>query len=73
MNYKYLPEWLGGVLAGRSLQDLWSTWVLVDKLGDIVNLVVDDDPQTSLGGLVVSHVLDRICLRHLAGVVCGVR
>ena len=61
----YLPEWLGGVLASSSLQDLWSTWVLVDKLGDIVDLIVDDDPHARLSSLVIRNVLDRVCLRHL--------
>lgn len=42
--HTYLPEWLGGVLAGHSLEDLGAAWVLVDKLGHVVHLVVDDDP-----------------------------
>ena len=39
----YLPELLRGVLASNALQDLGTARVLVDELGDIVDVAVDDD------------------------------
>lgn len=68
----YLPEWLRRVLAGCPLEDLWSTWVLVDEFCHIIDLIVNDDPQASLRSLVVGNVLDRVCFRH-GELCCGVR
>lgn len=40
----YLPELLASILSSHSLQDLWSTRVLVNELCNIVDLVVNNNP-----------------------------
>lgn len=39
------PELLAGVFAGNALQDLLSAWVLLLELGQVIDIVVDDDPE----------------------------
>lgn len=45
----HLPEALGNILAGATLEDLWATGVLISKLGHIVDAAVNDDPQLAVG------------------------
>jgi hypothetical protein len=55
----YLPELLAGILSTYTLEDLRSAGVLIDELGNVINLVVNDDPETILDSLVRSNVLGR--------------
>jgi len=42
-------ECLGGVLAGDVEEDFFSTRVLVDEGGDVVDFAVDDHPEVLFG------------------------
>jgi len=63
-NWPYLPELLARVLAARSLQDLWAARVLGDKIGNVVNIVVDDNPVALRIVLVLRYLLDAILAGH---------
>lgn len=60
----HLPELLGGVLACDTLEDLGATGVLVDEGGDVEDVVVDDDVEALLGGVVGGDVRGGECLGH---------
>lgn len=47
-----LPELLGGILPRDPLENLRSTGMVVDELGHVVDVVVDDDVQALFGGFV---------------------
>ena len=53
----HFPELLARVLAADALQDLGSTRVLVDELGDIVHAVVDDNVETLLDRVVLGDLV----------------
>lgn len=44
-------EGFGCVLAGDLTEDDFAAWVCVDEVGDVVDFVVDDDPEVFLGGV----------------------
>lgn len=52
----YLPELLRGILARNALEDLGSAGVLVDELGHVVDVAVDDDVEALVGRVVGGDV-----------------
>ena len=66
----YLPERLASILARAALENLGTAGMLVEKLGDVVDAVVDDDPEPVGFGLVLGYLGLGELLGH--GVrVCG--
>lgn len=61
-----LPELLGGVLAGNTLENLLATGVVILELGQIINVAIDNDVQV-IGLVVRRHVADGESLRHADG------
>lgn len=60
----HLPKLLGGVLASDALEDLGTAGVFVDEGSDVEDVVVDDDVEALVGGVVGSHVGGGECLGH---------
>lgn len=61
-----VEEVLGGISTGLLVDDLVTTWVLVEELGNIVNLVVNDNPGV-LWSVVLSDLLVGVNVRHCVG------
>ena len=57
-------EGFGAVLACYLLEDEGSSWVSVDKVGDIVDFVVDDEPGGVVGGVFGDFVAGEHLVRH---------
>ena len=70
VSLSYLPELLRRVLASNALEDLRTAGVLVDEVGHVEDLVVDDDVHARVGGLVVGDVGRGEGLGHGCG-GCG--
>jgi len=64
----YLPELLAGVLAARSLQDLRAARVLADEVGDVVDIVIDDNPKAFRLVLVLRYLLEAVLTGHCGSV-----
>ena len=60
-----LPELFGRVFAGDTFEDLSAARVLVDKIGHVVDGVVDDDVHALVGGVVGRDVGGGDCFGHL--------
>jgi hypothetical protein len=52
-----LPELLRGVLSGDPGEDLLSTWVVILELGQVVDILINDDEQ----------VAGRVMRRNIGG------
>lgn len=63
-----VEEVLGGISTGLLVDDLVTTWVLVEELGNIVDLVVNDNPGV-LWSVVLSDLLVSVNVRHCVGKV----
>ena len=68
----YFPELLRGILARYTLKNLCAAGVLVDKVGYIENIAVDDDVEALIGSLVVGHFSRGERFRHFE-VECRLR
>lgn len=51
-----LPKLLRRILSSNPLQNLRTTGMLVDKVGNVVYALVNDDVETALGSVVAGHV-----------------
>lgn len=65
-----LPELLRGVLSGDPGEDLLSTWVVVLELGQVVDILVDDDEQVA-GGVMRRNIGGGEGFRHFVVVWCN--
>ena len=62
-----LPKLLTRVLSRHSLQDLRSTGMFIDELGDVVDVVVDDYVHALVRGVVGCDVLGSEYFGHCEG------
>ncbi len=60
----HLPELLRGILATHSLQDFSTAWVLVYEAAHAINIIVDNDVQSLVHGVVLADILCSEFLRH---------
>lgn len=60
----HLPKLLTCVLAGNTLEDLWTTRMFINEISDVVDIVVDNNEQALVGRVMRSHFGRCECLRH---------
>ena len=60
----YFPELLGGILPCNTFEDFGATGVLVDEVGHVVDILVDDNVEALIRGVVGGDVGGSESLRH---------
>jgi hypothetical protein len=56
VHIAYLPKLLGGVLARYALEDLRAAGMLIDEVGYIVDIAIDNDVEALISSVVGGNV-----------------
>lgn len=65
MEETHLPKLLSCIFTSNPLQNLSTAGMLIDKVGNIIHAIVDDDVETALCGFVVGHFGgSKLLVRH---------